>query len=191
MNNLKNISNSKLRRILSIGRDVSLIIMENPSTHLYSEDKNLYLSFLDDYFIFRYTNLSQCIKYFKKASRQEYVILLFYGFDKDNIETMISQLDQCEQLKTIFILYSSNNDDVQYKMHNNNGSKCSSGTSTKLIKSFYEWESLSTSLQQHIIEAKNGLKDAGLFNMCSSPENALRDLRRELGSFVWTQTFRG
>ncbi|CAF0930025.1 unnamed protein product [Rotaria sordida] len=75
-------------------------------------------------------------------------------------------------------------------MHNNNGSKCSSGTSTKLIKSFYEWESLSTSLQQHIIEAKNSLKDGGLFNMCSSPENALRDLRRKLSSFVWTQTFR-
>ncbi|CAF4348858.1 unnamed protein product [Rotaria sp. Silwood2] len=75
-------------------------------------------------------------------------------------------------------------------MYNNNGSKCSNGTDTRLIKSFHEWKSLSTNLQEHVIEVKNSLKDTGLFNICNSPEKALRDLRRELGSFVWTQTFR-
>jgi hypothetical protein len=99
---------------------------------------------------------------------------------------MISQLDQYQQIQAIFILHSSENeDDVQYKINNKNES------GVKLIKHFCEWEPLFTSLRQLIIDTENSLKDAGLFSMCNSPEKALRDLRRELGSFVWTHTFRG
>ncbi|CAF3134554.1 unnamed protein product [Rotaria socialis] len=192
INHSKRIVNPKSRRTLVIGHDVSLIMIENTSTLLNPEDKDLYLSFLDECLVSRYTDLSPCIKYFKKASSREHIILLFLAFDKSNVQKMVSQLDQYEQLQAIFILLPSGNENSdQHKMNKNNGSGCSSETRVKLIKSFYEWKPLSTDLHQHIIAAKSNLKDVGLFSVCSSPETALRDLRRELGSFVWTHTFRG
>ncbi|CAF3459124.1 unnamed protein product [Rotaria socialis] len=191
INHSKRIVNPKSRRTLVIGHDVSLIMIENTSTLLNPEDKDLYLSFLDECLVSRYTDLSPCIKYFKKASSREHIILLFLAFDKSNVQKMVSQLDQYEQLQAIFILLPSGNENSdQHKMNKNNGSGCSSETRVKLIKSFYEWKPLSTDLHQHIIAAKSNLKDVGLFSVCSSPETALRDLRRELGSFVWTHTFR-
>jgi len=192
MNKLNNISNSKLHRRSSIYGGVSLLIIDNPAHHSNPEDKNLHMNFVNYCFVFRCTNLLQCIKYFKKACSREYVILLFHHFDKDTMHTMISQLDQYQQIQSIFILHSFDNEDnVQYKINNNNESKCSYGSGIKLIQSFCEWKPLFTSLRKLIIETENSLKDVGLFTMCNSPEKALRDLRRELGSFVWTHTFRG
>jgi len=186
MNNLKDISKSKLRRTPLIQGSVSLLIIDNPSQHFNSNNKDLHLNFVDYCFVFCCTDILQCIKYFKKRSSREYVILLFHNFDKDKIQMMISQLDQYQQIQAIFILHSSDNeDDLQYKINNNKES------GSKSIKSFCELEPLFTSLRQLIIDTENSLKDAGLFNMCNSPEKALRNLQRELGSFVWTHTFRG
>jgi hypothetical protein len=190
--NLKSISNFKVRRTSLIHEGVSLLIIDNSSQHLNSDNKNLHLNFVDYCFVFCCTDILQCIKYFKKVSSREYVILLFHNFDKDKIQKMISQIDRYEQIQAIFILHSSaNDDDSQYKIHDNNDGKCSYGSRIKLIKRFCEWKPLFTSLRQLIIDTENSFKDTGLFTMCNSPEKALRDLRRELGSFVWTHTFRG
>ncbi len=192
-NNRENIPNYRSRRTASIHEGISLLIVGNPLQHLDSEEKNLHLKFINYCFVFRCTNLLQCIKYFKKASRREYVILLFHNFDKDKIQTMISQLGQYQQIQAIFVLHCSNNtDDVSYETHfKNAGNTCSHESKIKLIQSSSEGEPLLSKVQQLIIDTKNNLKDAGLFSMCNSPEKALRDLRQELGSFVWTHTFRG
>jgi hypothetical protein len=193
INNRKNIPNYRSRRVASIHEGVSLLIVDNPSQHVDSEEKNLHLNFINYCFVFRCTDLLQCIKYLKKASRREYVILLFHNFDKDKIQTMISQLDQYQQIQAIFVLHRSNNtDDVSCETHYKNaGNTCSHESKIKLIQNSSEGEPLLTSVQQLIISTKKNLKDTGLFSMCNSPEKALRDLRQELGSFVWTHTFRG
>ena len=189
---MKNASNSCLRRGLPIGGGITLIIIEDPSTHLHSENKNLDHNFMEYCFVIRYTNLLQCIKYFKKGYSREYVILLFHNFDTEKIQIMVSQLQRYEQLQAIFVLYSSENvDNVVYKMQSNNDSKCFNGSRGKLIKNFNDCKLLVTDLQQYIIGAEKNLNNADLFNIWNSPEKALRDLRRESGSFVWTQTFRG
>lgn len=189
---MKTISNAKLRRIISIYGGVSLLILHNSSQYLNSDDKNLHINFTNYCFVYYCKDISQCIKYFKKASSHEYVILLFYDFDKDKIQAIVSQFDQYQQIQAIFILHSSiNNDNLEYKLNDDNDNKCSYKSGIKLVKNFRERESLVSSLQQVIIEIGHNVKDGGLFNICNSPEKALRDLRQELGSFVWTHTFRG
>jgi hypothetical protein len=170
----------KSRRATFVHEGISLIIIDNPLQHFDSEKKNFHLNFNDYCFVFRCTALSQCIKYFKKASRQEYVILLFHNFDKDKIQMMIEQLNQYQQIQAIFVLNRSSNIN-----------KVSCETHSKNIENFTEDEPLLNKIRQLITDTKNNLKDAGLFSMCNSPEKALRDLRKELGSFVWTHTFRG
>ena len=102
---------------------------------------------------------------------------------------MISQLNQYQHLQAIYILqFSKNTDDLRDKIHDG---KASFESGAKIIKSFYESELLFTSLQELITETEKSLKDVGLFTTCESPEKALRDLKHELGSFVWTHTFRG
>lgn len=105
---------------------------------------------------------------------------------------MISQFGQYEQIRIFFSLYRSNyTDDRQSEPLIQKEKQCSRRDNDKLIKSFSEYEPLLTAVQQFIINTKNTQEQMGLFTTYNSPEKALRDLGRELGSFVWTHTFRG
>jgi hypothetical protein len=182
---LKHISNPKLRRLPSIRAGITLIILDDPHRCLQSEDENLYRNLMDRCFVLRYTEVSQSLKYLKKVSSREYVIVLLNNLDEYKQQSLLTTLDQCQQIQAIFIrLSSTNGDDTHLNMHSNLSAK-------KPISRFCDSEALLRHLQQLIAEMEDVLKDDGLFTMHNTPEKALQDLRRELGSFVWTHTFRG
>ena len=190
--NQKMKSNYELRRARSIHEDVSLLVVDNRSSFSYPTAKDIHLSFVDHCFVRCCTDLLQCMKYLKKTSRREYIIVVVLCFDKETIQATVSQLGQYEQIRAFFNLHQiRHTNDGTCETPMKNDKSCFHGDGIKHTKSFPEYESLVTEVQQFITDAKDKLKDVGLFTTCNSSEKALRDLGRELGSFVWTHTFRG
>lgn len=173
-------ANRRSHRTPSFYGGISLLVIDNSSQNESVKSKSQ-LNSIDYCLVFYSTNLSRCLKYLKKIPVREYVVILFYNFHKDKVQNMISQLNQHRQIQAVFVLENpTENNDVSCQK-----SEC------KIIESFTDWQPLSTSLKQLITDKEHSLKDAGLFTLCHSPEKALRDLRQDLGSFVWTHTFRG
>ena len=190
--NGKSNSNCRPRRARSIHEDISLLVIDNSLSYSHSDKRKIHLNFTDYCFVHRCTNLVQCMKYLKKTTRQEYIIVIFLHLDKEKMQPMISQLSRYEQIRIFFSLYqSSHTDDIECEPSVKIEKSCPFSDGSKLTKSFSEYEPLLTAVQQFIINARNTQEYIGLFKTYNSPEKALRDLGRELGSFVWTHTFRG
>lgn len=183
----KNNSNCESRRRRTIHEDVSLLVIDNLLFYSHPEEKDIHLKFADYCFVHRCTDLSQCMKYLKKTSRQEYIVIIMLNFDKEKTKTTISQLNRYEQIRAFFTLHRTSMCEPTIKDEKSFLHKSGS----KQTKSFSEYELLLTDVQQFITNIKNNLNDVGLFTTCNSSEKALRELGRELGSFVWTHTFRG
>ena len=190
--NQKNNSIWESRRTRSTYDNISVLIIDDCLSYSYTEENNIHLKFIDSCLIYRYTKLSQCMKYLKKTTGRENIIVLFLNFNKEKVQAMICQLGQYEQIRAFFIKHGTGHtNDIICKppMENQKSSSC--GDESKVIKTFSEWQPLLTTVQQFVTDTENSFTDAGLFTTCNSTEKALRDLGRELGSFVWTHTFRG
>lgn len=182
---------SRSRRTASFCEDVSLIILNHSSLRSDDEMADVYHDLVNLCFIKCCSHIAQCIKYFKKASSSEHIIVLLNHLPQHEIPGTISQLASYPQLQAIFLLCSPLNE-VQndYDSDVKQAKQPPYENANKLVKSFRERESMVKDLQKLILTEKENLKDHGLFNICNMPEKALKDLRKELGSFVWTHTFR-
>lgn len=189
---LKNNSIWESRRTRSAYDNVSVLIIDDGLSHSYTEEDKTHLKCIDYCFVHHCANLLQCMKYLKKTTGREYIIVLFLNFNKEKVQAMICQLGQYEQLRAFFIMYpTGHTNDITCEQPMEKERLPTHEDERKITKSFSEWQPLLTTVQQFVADTENSLPDAGLFTTCNSTEKALRDVGRELGSLVWTNTFRG
>lgn len=180
---------SRLRRIPSVCGGISLIVMTHSSRQTEAYVRALSLTTADRCFVLCCTQSSKCIKYFKKVSPQERIVVLVLDFADTELQKMIPQFARYQQLQLVLVgnLTSSKRENHQL------------GEDIKLplypdldkpVKTFATPDLLPTILDQFISDEEQNAKEHGLFVMCNTPQQALKDVRKEMGSFVWSHTFR-
>ncbi len=185
--NHKRIYQVSLHRLPSIRTGVSLIWLENPS--LLSKECNETvnrLRALDNCHIFCYKNVSACFKYLKRAKSYERIIVVMNVYNDSIITTDISRLCQYQQIQSIFIVTlitdKANGVDIDLSVNTRD-------EIAKIGGVFNDYQTLFDRLKQLMNEVDEF--DDGLFTFFNRPEKALRDLRHELGSYIWSQALRG
>ena len=185
-----------LRRLPSIRGGVTLICIEDSalSSPTKSDEMIARLRALKNYYILRYTKVSKCIKYLKRARSYESVIVLIVmsGEHTDRKETSIaatdvSRLYHYHQVQTIIII-SPTIKQIDSDTENDLLTVVRKDTD-KVIGIFRDHQSAYVRLQQLISETEEF--DDGLFSTFNRREKALRDVRHELGAFVWSHSYRG
>ncbi len=97
----------------------------------------------------------------------------------------VFRLHRYQQVQSILIIYvSENNDNPKIEFLNK-----TLKNAPKVVGVFHDHESMLVRLQQLLDNAKKS--DDGLFSIFNSRGKVLRDVRNELGPFVWYQTYRG
>jgi hypothetical protein len=97
----------------------------------------------------------------------------------------ITRLQQNQQIQSILIIYINENDN---NLQIDSMNKALKNTS-KVVGVFHNHESMLARLQQLLDTVKKS--DDGLFSIFNSRGKSLRDIRNELGPFVWYQNYRG
>ncbi|UJR16869.1 hypothetical protein I4U23_003767 [Adineta vaga] len=174
------------RRPSSLRIGITIILHEEP--HLVSNNSdtiNNHIRALNNCYIFHCTNNLKCIKYLKRAQRHEYIIIL-YNIINDSINiSQIAELCQYQQVQHIFIVSLTNE---QHESIDTDLSVYTRNEINKIGGVFYDYKSLEIRLQQQINELNDS--DDDLFTFVNQSEKALRNLREELGPYIWSQTYR-
>jgi hypothetical protein len=188
--------NTPLRRLPSIRGGVTFIWLEDSSlSSPYESGKTIArLRALKDCYILHYTTVSKCIKYLKRARSYESIILVLVisGAYADpnkasTVITDVSRLSDYHQVQSILIL-SSTSKEIDSNTENDSLRKIQKDTN-KLIGIFHDHQSIFCQMEHLISETEES--DDGLFSAFNRREKALRDVRHELGAFVWSHSYRG
>ncbi|CAF1126872.1 unnamed protein product [Adineta steineri] len=130
------------------------------------------------------------MKYLKHARFYERIVIIVV-ISHDEEETFIttenvSRLYQYRQIQMMITISFTNikDDHINIILSINTQDNAS-----KEIQKFQDYQSLIVQLQQLMDEAEDF--DDGLFAVFNQREKALRDVRQELGAFVWGQSYRG
>ncbi|CAF1655213.1 unnamed protein product [Adineta ricciae] len=189
MENTKKLTNCRLRQSVLMCEGITLLVIKDRTEF---EIKILDYGKIHHCLIFHCENFLQCIEYFKKASSQQCIILLFINFSNEQIQTMLSQLHSHRQLQAIFTLQlQKHQTNVENANHIETKPNETLENHLKSIQNFDQWDSLCSNLQNLINTTEKHINDTGLISTCNSAEKALRNLKHDLGAFVWTHTFRG
>lgn len=188
--------NIPLRRLPSIRSGVTLIWLEDPNLSSSNESVEAIarLRALKNYYVLHYTALSKCIKYLKRARSYERAIIII-GISDDHNDlketsisvTDVSRLCSYRQVQSIFIV-SSTVKEINSDTENNSATNVRKDME-KVIGIFRNHRSMFIQLQNLISETEEC--DDGLFSAFNLREKALRDVRHELGAFVWSHSYRG
>ena len=147
----------------------------------------------DECFLIRYSNVSRCLKLLKRAQFHNNAIIIMVNRDSSFIdkEKLISivddifRLQQNQQIQSILVIYINENDkNLQIHFVNDALKNVS-----KVIGVFHNHETMLIRFQQLLNTFKNS--NDGLFSIFNSRCKSLRDVRNELGPFVWYQSNRG
>ncbi len=176
-----------LRRLPSIRTGITLIWLENPSLLSRECDETINrLRVLDNCHILCYKNVSACFKYLKRARSYERIIIVMNVYNDSIITADISRLCQYRQIQSIFVMSLSANKDncVAIDLSANIRDEIA-----KLGGIFHDYQALFDRLKKLMDEIDEF--DDDLFTFFNRPEKALRDLRHELGPYIWSQALRG
>ncbi len=174
-------------RLPSLRTDITFIWLEDMSLLSKERDKivnNLCAS--NNCQIFRYTNVSRCLKYLKRAKSYEHIVLII-TIDNLSITTMeIARLCQHRQIQSVFIvsLTCAKDKDVDRILSSNTQDEIG-----KINEVFHDYQSLLDRLQQLVNEVDE--TDDDFFTFFNRSEKAFRHICDELGSYIWSQSLRG
>ncbi|CAF1373548.1 unnamed protein product [Adineta ricciae] len=186
LNRKSNRSDRFSRRPSSLRTGFTIILYNGSNLESNESDKiNNCIRALDNCYIFHCTNNSKCIKYLKRAQRHEYIVIVFNGSIGLISPTQIAELCQYKQIQHIFIISRMNEQnastDTDLSVYTRDEVNIIAGV-------FRDCESLGARLQQLISEVNES--DDDLFTFVNQSEKALRNLRDELGPYIWSQTYR-
>ena len=139
--------------------------------------------------VIRYTKLQQFLRSIKRLPTYEYVIVLLDELEYSILKNIIARLEQYRQIRAILIIKSSNminaEEEDKFKLHVGVNEE-----TNKIIEIFGEYQSMFVRLEQLLHAAKERFDIHNIFITLNCNQKALRDLRQELGPFLWTHTFR-
>lgn len=177
-----------IRRLPSLRIGVTLIWLEDTPSSLSKERDKIVdrLCASDNCHIFRYANVSKCLKYLKQAKSYERIVIIITIHNLSINATDISRLCQHRQIQSIFIvsLIVDNNKRIGEDLSDNNRDEID-----KISEVFHDYQSLFDRLQQLVDEVDEF--DDNSFTFFHQPEKAFRHLSNELGSYIWSQSLRG
>jgi hypothetical protein len=172
----------------SIRNGISFVSLSNLDHCLLHNHDELLVNIGRRCSITRHTKVQQFMKCIKRLPSYEYVIALLDDIDLMTLKNVISRLQQCRQIKAILIVTSSNMLDV--KQHHDIFEMFADVDQKKTIAIFDEYELMFAQLQQLIHTANERCEVNDVFITLNRKQKALRDLRQELGPFLWTHTIR-
>ncbi|CAF0744245.1 unnamed protein product [Adineta steineri] len=137
------------------------------------------LRFLNDYILF-YTKKSICTEYLaRNIDKSDRIIIVLHGFG------ILDEVYQYKQLHSILII-DSNTDKNKLNITKNN---CQY---SKTVEIFKEHDLMMKKLQQVIVDIEHEIvqQTEAIFDVLDREDRAFRDLRAELGPFLWRQIFK-
>ncbi len=164
--------NLSFSRLPSIGSGVTVLWLDNPSLSIADYVESFSQS---DHTVLYYTKVTQSIKYIKRASAHQYFIVVLNKLYLKSSQNVLIRFQQCQNVRIILIV-ASDDEDMDFLMLQRD---ISSKTSV-----YRDRDTMLIHLQRSI-EAAAFSYDDGLLRNCGSKEKSLRDLRHELGSYVW------
>ena len=177
---------------LLTGYGLSLIIYKNPSTAKNESLNDVCSNLPESCSIIECTQLSQCIKACKKLPRDQHIILLLMGWTNQERNTIIQQLIKYHPIKDVFnLLYDQQ---VIEKSIDNGFSEKQNTRDPVILPSVVKDKDKNEVLQRMfdvIFKQDSLLKNKNLFTICDTNQKSMKDLEKERGLFVWTQSLRG
>lgn len=179
-------ANIALRRLPSIRASITVVWIEDPCTSSQLFDEKMNRSDpLYNHFIVWYSSILKSIKYFKQARSYERIIVVVLVDDSSSINkeasikvTDIIQLGQYPQIRSILVVSSTT--DFSSNIGDN---------TKKTVEIFVNYQSMLIRLQQLMKEVEES--DDDLFTIFRQRDKSLRDVRQELGPFVWSHSYKG
>jgi hypothetical protein len=182
------ISDRSLARFSSVQNGISFVSLSNLDHCLLHNHDELLANIDRRCSITRHTKVQQFIKCIKRLPSYEYVIALLDDIDCMTLKNIISRLQQCRQIKAILIVTSSNM--LNAKQRRDIFEIFTNVDLKKTIEIFDEYQPMFAQLQQLIHTANERCEVNDVFITLSRKQKSLRDLRQELGPFLWIHTFR-
>jgi methyl-accepting chemotaxis protein len=176
-----------IRYLPSLRTSVTLIWLEDTSSlsrEVVEIADNLCAS--NNCHIFRYTNVSKCLKYLKEAKSYERIIIIIIIDNLSITTTDISRLCQYRLIQSIFTLSSIADRDKDINRDLSGNIRDEIG---KISEVFHDYQSLFDRLQQLVNEIDEF--DDNFFTFFYRSEKTFRHLSTELGSYIWSQSLRG
>jgi hypothetical protein len=176
---------------------VTVIWLEDSSSLTLSENRNNEM-FVDlvvkkKYHVLRYTCISKCLKYLKRARAHEHVIVVMISSDSNSIrkETSITAADirrlyEYRVVQSILVLSQTLKDSDNTSIQLSEKTKIDS---TTIVEIFHDYPLLFSRLQ-FLLNITGNLDD-DLFTAFNARERALQDVRQQLGAYVWNHTYIG
>jgi len=177
-----------IRYLPSLGTGVTLIWLEDTPSSLSRERDEIvdHLCASNNYRIFRYKNVSKCLRYLKHAKSYERIVIIITIDNLSITATDVSRLRQYRQIQSIFIvsLIVDNNKRIGGDLSDNTRDEID-----KIAEVFHDYQSLLDRLQRLVNEVDKF--DDNSFTFFYRSEKAFRHLSKELGSYIWSQSLRG
>ena len=146
------------------------------STNEY-ESKIAEINSSNKYFILRYTSISRCVQYFKRMRSYENVFLILHCNTTGDIN--VTRFNKYYQIRSIFVVANEKIVGYDHVWVDQ----------TKHVHIFYDYQSLFEKLDHLMSDTQES--DDSLFAIFNERERALRNVRQELGPFVWSQSYKG
>jgi hypothetical protein len=165
--------NIPFNRLPSIGRGVSVLWLDNPSLPIAECAESFSQT---DHNVLYYTKVAQFMKYVKRASVHQYLIVVLNKLDLKSSQNVLIRLQQCQNVRTIFIVASDDENMDLFMLQ----MAISSTTSI-----YRDRDAMLIHLQKSIKDAAFSDDDDVLLRSYGVTEKSLRDLRYELGPYMW------
>ena len=175
------IDKNSRRRIPLVCRGIILIWIEEPCVplSLSEECKEIYtrINALRKYHTIRCTNVSRCIRFVKRARSYERIIVVLITCRVPTAD--FSELSNCKQVQSVLIVTPDKTDNNNIPDNN-----------IKQTYVFSDCQFMFVKLQKMVDEDLQISNEDGL-TIINQREKALRDVRQDLGPFVWSHSYIG
>lgn len=158
---------------------VSVVSISSSKSSLGNLDECIHKKIRRGSTYFHHRKFSRLFKTIKRFATYEHIIILINELEIDRTKWLISQLYLYRQIKCILILSTSTNFDLEYEQ-----------TINKTIDIFHDRPSLLTYMEVLLDKIREEVIDDDSFIILNRPQKALKDLRENFGSFLWTNTIR-
>ena len=190
------VHNIPLRRLPSMRSGITVIWLEGSASMVLWENRDktfLDLAALKNYYVVRYTRVSKCFNYLKRARTHEHVVVVIVHNDDSNFrkETLITaadiaRLQEYRVIQSILVLSQTVEKSL---MSSPQLSKHTKYDGASIVKIFRDHTALLTRLQFLLNSTENC--GSTLFTAFNSQERALHDVRQKLGTYVWSNMYIG
>lgn len=171
--------NISVRQLPTNRSGITLVWIQSITCPLSNDENNQLHHFNDRCFVLYYTSMSKFLKFVKQARSREFIIPIFVSYPVDIIQRVIHRLQQYQMIQSIFILQSSGNIEGHLSFIHDNIFVCQSQ------------KALLELLERRIDEIKHRCFDGDLFTTFHRKEQALKDIREDLASFIWIHSLKG